>query len=573
MKQVVQSLADGRTEVIDVPAPQARPGHLLVATHASLLSAGTERMLLEFGRAGLLGKIRQQPDKVRQVIDKFRADGLWPTLEAVRSRLAQPVPMGYSNVGTVLDVGAGMTGFEPGDRVVSNGPHAEVVCVPKNLCARVPEAVSDDAAAFTVVGSIALEGLRLARPTLGESFAVIGLGLVGLLAVQLLRANGCRVLGLDFDRDRLALSERFGAETIDLSCVDDPVPHALRFAGGGVDGVLICAATQKNDPAAHAARMCRKRGRIVLVGVCGLELSRADFYEKELSFQVSCSYGPGRYDAAYEQGGRDYPLPFVRWTAQRNFGAVLDLLGSGRLDTAPLVTHCYPIERAIEAYGVLGGGAPSLGILLEYAAAANAALEAASAPDAGGLLARSVSLVAARASVEHAGRIRGSAPVGVGFIGVGEFAVRVLLPAFRAAGADVRCVAGRNGLTAAHAARKFSIPEATTDARRILDDPACAAVVIATRHDSHAEYVRQALEAGKHVFVEKPLAITAEQLDTLEDAFAEAPWRDGSSPLVMVGFNRRFSPHVRKMQELLDGVVEPKSFLYTVNAGAIPAGH
>lgn len=367
MKLILQHLNTGETELADLPCPQVRPGHVLIGTRASLVSAGTERMLLAFGRANLLAKARQQPDKVRDVWTKVRTDGWQPTLDAVRVKLDQPKPLGYCNAGVVLEVGDGVEGVKPGDRVVSNGYHAEVVRVPKNLCAPIPEGVSDEAAAFTVAGAIALQGVCLLQPTLGESIAVMGLGLIGLLTVQLLQAQGCRVLGLDFVPERLRLAQGFGAEVINLSEMEDPAPATLAFTGGrGIDGVAIAAATASHDPVRHAARMCRKRGRLVLTGVTGLELSRADFYEKELTFQVSCSYGPGRYDPDYEEAGQDYPFGFVRWTAQRNFQAVLELLDSGRLDVEPLISHRMAFEQAPRAYDLMASQTPNLGIVLQY---------------------------------------------------------------------------------------------------------------------------------------------------------------------------------------------------------------
>ncbi|MGB4335487.1 MAG: zinc-binding alcohol dehydrogenase, partial [Chromatiaceae bacterium] len=368
-----------------MPAP--RPGHLLLRTTRTLISAGTERMLVDFGKANPLAKARQQPDKVRQVLEKVRTDGLAPTLAAVRNKLEQPLALGYCHVGVVAAVGDdGHAAFAVGDRVVSNGKHAEMVSVPVNLCARIPDTVSDEAAAFTVIGAIALQGIRLVAPTLGEAVVVTGLGLIGLLTVQLLRAQGCRVLGIDLDPAKLALARRFGAETVDLAAGQDPLAVAATFSRGrGVGAVIITAATRSNEPVHQAALMCRQRGRIVLVGVVGLELSRADFYEKELTFQVSCSYGPGRYDPRYEEQGLDYPIGFVRWTEQRNFEAVLDLLAAGRLDVAPLVSHRFALAEAERAYAVVGGAEQSLGILLEYPGG-----------DAARLLARTVRLDGSR---------------------------------------------------------------------------------------------------------------------------------------------------------------------------------
>ena len=560
MKQILQNLSSGETVLEDVPCPRVAPGQLLIRTTRSLVSAGTERMLVDFGKANMLDKARQQPDKVRMVMDKVKTDGLVPTLEAVKSKLDQPLPMGYCNVGTVLEVGAGVSGFEVGDRVASNGKHAEVVCVPSNLCARIPNAVSDEAAAFTVIGAIALQGIRLVQPTLGEAIVVTGLGLIGLVTVQLLRANGCRVLGIDMDPEKLEIARQFGAETVNIAKGEDPVQAANAFSRDrGVDAVLITASTKSSEPVHQAALMSRKRGRIVLVGVTGLELSRADFFEKELTFQVSCSYGPGRYDPRYEEMGQDYPVGFVRWTEQRNFEAILDMLAMGRIETNPLVSHRFPMSKARDAYQVVGGTEPSLGIVLEYPDVAEQADR--------DVRKRTISITRAEGpSGSEAGQ-----PV-IGFIGSGNYATQVLIPAFTKTPAVLRSIASAAGVSGVHAAKKFRIQETTTDSDEIIDNPEINAVVITTRHNSHAKFVCQALAAGKHVFVEKPLALTREQLHQIADAYSSAASR-GSAPVLMVGFNRRFSPQVGKIKDLLDGVREPKSFVMTVNAGAIPADH
>jgi predicted dehydrogenase/threonine dehydrogenase-like Zn-dependent dehydrogenase len=553
MKQVLQQLGTGRTLLAEVPAPAAPRNGLSIATSCSLISAGTERMLVEFGRAGWLEKIRQQPAKVRQVFDKIRTDGLLPTLEAVRSKLDQPLPLGYCNVGVVAAVGAEVDAFSVGDRVVSNGPHAEYVAVPRNLCARIPPGVPDEAAVFTVVGAIGLQGIRLAQPTLGESFVVTGLGLIGLVTVQLLRANGCRVLGIDPDPAKTALARRFGATTVELAQGQDPLVAADAFSRGrGVDGVLITAATKSNEPVTQAARMCRQRGRVVLVGVAGLELDRADFYEKELSLQVSCSYGPGRYDPSYEEQGNDYPYGLVRWTEQRNFEAVLDMMAAGTLDVAPLVSHRFAFDEAPRAYDLLvAEDSPYLGILLRYAERSP-----------GDVPARRVATGAIAAA---------AAPAVVGFIGAGNYAGRVLIPAFARAGAQLAAIASSGGVTAAHHAAKHGFAEAGTDTKALIDDARINTIVIATRHDSHAALARAAIDAGKHVFVEKPLALTQAELDAIESAWRAAPAE--RRPLVMVGFNRRFAPHVVRMKTLLDTVAAPKTFIVTVNAGAVPPDH
>lgn len=524
---------------------------MLIRTSHSLISSGTERMLVEFGKAGLLDKARQQPDKVRMVLDKMRTDGIAATLEAVRSKLDQPLALGYCNVGRVVEAGKGIEGFAPGDRVVSNGPHAEYVCVPRNLCARIPDGVSDESASFTVLAAIGLQGIRLAAPTMGECVAVMGLGMIGLLTVQLLRAQGCRVLGIDPDPRRRELGQHFGAEVVDASDSDAVLAAANAFSRGhGVDAVLVTASTDSNEPMHLAARMSRKRGRVVLVGVAGLELSRADFYEKELSFQVSCSYGPGRYDPAYEQGGQDYPLPYVRWTEQRNFEAVLDLMASGLLDTTPLVTHRFALAAAPAAYALLASPEPSLGIVLEYPYTAAS------------VTARHIPL--SPATPAHT-PTRGSS---IAFIGAGNYAGRVLIPAFKAAGAQLHTVVSRGGVSAVHHGRKHGFTHAGTDVGTVLADPSIHAVVVATRHESHASAVLQALEAGKHVFCEKPLCLNLDELAQIEAAARARP-----AQKLMLGFNRRFAPHIQTIERLLGRIGAPRQFSMVVNAGEIPQEH
>ncbi|WP_349364657.1 MAG: bi-domain-containing oxidoreductase [Roseitalea porphyridii] len=546
MKQILQNLSTGESQLVEAPAPQARQGSLLIDTTASLISTGTERMLVDFGRSGLIAKARGQPDKVRQVLDKVATDGLMSTVDAVRSKLGQPIPLGYCNVGVVRESGADR--FRKGDRVVSNGPHADVVCVPKNLCARIPDNVTDESATFTVVASIGLQGIRLAQPTLGEAFVVTGAGLIGLLTVQMLRSQGCRVLAIDFDPEKLELARSFGAEVCNPAAGENPVEAGLAFSRGqGVDGVIITASTKSNDPIAQAARMCRKRGRIILVGVAGTNLNRADFYEKELSFQVSCSYGPGRYDPQYEEHGHDYPVGFVRWTQKRNFEAVLDLLASGALNVAPLISHRVPFDEAPRAYQLLSTDKTALGILLTYGHASEPRHL------------RSVSLTETPVS--------SSAKAVVGFIGAGNYASRVLIPAFKASGAFLHTIASTGGTNAVVHGRRTGFANATSDTEALIADPDISAVAIVTRHNSHARLTQQALRAGKNVFVEKPLALTYEELDDVKAAYAE------SRKHLMVGFNRRFAPQVQTMKGLLDKVRAPKSFVMVMNAGAIPPDH
>lgn len=556
MKQILQNLGNGDTELAEVPVPLCRPGHVLIQTRASVVSIGTERMLVEFGKANFLEKARQQPDKVRQVLEKVRTDGIGPTMTAVRSKLDQPLPLGYCNAGVVLEVGAGVSGLQAGDRVVSNGPHAQVVVVPENLVAKIPDGptpVSDEAAAFTVLAAIGLQGIRLAQPTLGETFVVTGLGLIGLLTVQLLKAHGCKVIGIDVDAKKCELARRFGAESVDLSAGEDPVAKAMALTQGrGVDGVILAASTKSSEPVHQAALMCRKRGRIVLIGVTGLELSRADFYEKELTFQVSCSYGPGRYDALYEQKGYDYPFGLVRWTEQRNFEAVLAMLAEGRLDIDPLISHRFELAEAETAYQQVAGGNGALGVVLRYPEVSTDELVKRSVP---------LQAAAPASATGHAPRI--------GLIGAGNYTGQVLLPAIQASGAQLQVIASAGGVTGVHHGRKHGFAEATTDTRSLFGRSDVDAVVIATRHDTHAQFLREALEGGKHAFVEKPLAITEDQL-----ADVQATYRSLERSLVVgVGFNRRFAPHVVKMKALLRGVAEPKTFVMTVNAGAIPLDH
>jgi threonine dehydrogenase-like Zn-dependent dehydrogenase len=550
MKQILHNLRDGTTIVENVPIPTVRAGQILVRSLATLISAGTEKMLVDFGNASYINKARQQPEKVREVIDKIQTDGLIETIEAVTSKLDQPLTTGYCNVGIIAEIGSRAGAFSVGQRVVSNGNHAEFVSVPSNLCAPVPDNVSDDQAAFVVLASIGLQGIRLVNPTIGENIVVTGLGLIGLLTVQILRAQGCRVLGIDVDSARLALAKQFGADVVDLANGEDPISAAAAFSRGqGVDAVLITASTRSNEPVSQAARMCRKRGRIVLVGVTGLELSRADFYEKELTFQVSCSYGPGRYDPEYEEKGHDYPIGFVRWTEQRNFEAVLDLMSTKAIDVEPLISHRYSIDSAEEAYKLLSAREPSLGILLEYDSA-----------DGDMESQRSVGLPRPQ-------RIKAAAAV-VGIIGAGNYAGRVLIPAFKKTGASLHTLVSNGGVSGVHYGKKYGFSIAATDPDVVFDHEETNVVVVATRHDSHARYVVKALEAGKHVFVEKPLAITNEELDEIDDARC----RSASSnriPLIMLGFNRRFAPFVQKIKRSVMSRQAPISLVYTCNAGHI----
>jgi predicted dehydrogenase len=542
MKQVLQNLRSGETTVTDVPRPGLGSNDVVIRTRRTLISAGTERMLVEFGKAGLIGKARSQPDKVKQVLDKIKTDGLMPTLEAVFNRLDEPLPLGYCNAGVVEEVGSKVTEFKPGDRVISNGPHAEFVCVPQTLCAKIPDNVSDDQAAFTVLSSIGLQGIRLLQPNLGDRVVVIGLGLIGLVAVQLLRSSGCAVLGVDLNPERLALAEKFGAITVNAAS-GDPITAAMSWTNGkGVDAALVTAATKSDEPMHQAAEMCRKRGRIIMIGNAGLNLRHSDFYEKELSFQLSCSYGPGRYDESYEQGGQDYPYGFVRWTEQRNMQAILEAISSGMLKVDELITHHFPLDVAPEAYEKVSNDRSALGVILEYGEKADD-----------------------RRVIETATHVSDPAKPVLGVIGAGNFTKVTLMPALAKAGAELAWIANLRGPGSAHLAGKFNAARATTDYKQVLADPAVQAVMITVRNQIHTSFAIEALQAGKHVFVEKPLAINANQLAQLVEAYRQAGDRQ-----LMVGFNRRFSPHIVKMKELLAGRSEPLAMSMTVNAGPIP---
>jgi predicted dehydrogenase/threonine dehydrogenase-like Zn-dependent dehydrogenase len=553
MKQILQDMAKGGTTVTTSPAPSLSSNTINIATKVSLISAGTERMLVDFGKSSMIDKARQQPDKVKMVLEKVKTDGLATTVEAVQSKLAQPIPLGYCNVGVVVEAGKNVDGLKAGDRVVSNGSHADIVRVPKNLCAKIPDNVDDEAAAFTVIASIGLQGIRLAAPTIGESIVVTGVGLIGLLTVQMLRAHGCRVLAIDYDQAKLELAKQFGADICNPGNGEDPVAAGMAFSRGkGADAVIITASTKSNDPVTQAARMSRKRGRIILVGVTGLELSRADFYEKELTFQVSCSYGPGRYDANYEDKGQDYPYAFVRWTEQRNFEAILDMMASGQLDVSPLISHRFKFEDAPAAYDLLTSDKSALGILLQYESQVESRLQS------------TVKL--------HDNTTFNPQKAVMSFIGAGNYASRMLIPAFKAAGAQFNSIVTSGGVNGVIHGDKAGFAEASTDIDNMLADQQTNTVAIVTRHNTHARYVTQALQAGKHVFVEKPLAITLDELTEVANAYRDMH-EQGHKLHLMVGFNRRFSPQIQKMKTLLDSVNEPKSFMLTMNAGAIPPDH
>lgn len=541
MKQIIQDLKSGATILEEVPVPQVKSGYVLVQTTRSLVSLGTERMLVEFGKANLIDKARQQPDKVKQVLDKIKTDGLQPTLEAVFNKLGQPLPLGYCNVGRVVAVGRGVTEFKVGDRVASNGNHAEFVCVPQNLTAKIPDNVSDEEAAFTVIGSIGLQGIRNLNPQLGETIVVVGLGLIGLVVIQLLKANGCRVIGTDFDQQKVDMANAMGVTAINPGKGVDPVKFVQEQTGGiGADGVIITASAKTDDVIHQCCEVTRKRGRIILVGVIGLNLRRDDFYKKELTFQVSCSYGAGRYDEEYENKGHDYPLPYVRWTEKRNFETILGAIASGGLDVKQLITEQVALADYEQIYGDMRKRG-SIASILVY-------------PE--------------EQSINRVVRIDGKDFVAgtgkIGIIGAGNYTSSMVVPCLQKAGAQIKYIASAGGLNAKVLAKKAGAECATSDYREILADPEVSLVIVTTRHNLHASMVLEVLKAGKSVFVEKPLCLNRDELAEIEAACKAAP----AGVTLTVGFNRRFSPFAQKLKNMVGDT--PKNIVATMNAGFIP---
>lgn len=540
MKQIIQDLKSGATILEEVPVPQVKSGYVLIQTSRTLVSLGTERMLVEFGKANLIDKARQQPDRVKQVLDKIRTDGLQPTLEAVFNKLGQPLPLGYCNVGRVVAVGKGVNEFRVGDRVASNGNHAEFVCVPKNLVARIPDNVSDDEATFTVIGSIGLEGIRLLKPELGETVVVVGLGLIGLVVAQLLKANGCRVIGVDFDQQKIDLAAAKGIIAINAAQGVNPVQFVEELTGGvGADGVIITASSKSNDVIHQACEMSRKRGRIILVGVIGMNMRRDDFYKKELSFQVSCSYGAGRYDEEYENKGHDYPLAYVRWTEKRNFETILQAIASGLLDVKSLITETVDLDDYKAIYGDMHKRG-SIASILKFSAhpPMNRVVEV-------------------TGSSFKAGQGK------IGIIGAGNYTSSMVIPCLVKAKALIKYIASAQGLNAKILAKKANVTLATSDYTEILKDDEVDLVVITTRHNLHAPITTEALKAGKSVFVEKPLCLNDNELCEILTAYKQAP----AGVTLTVGFNRRFSPYAVKLKQLCgEG---PKNIVATMNAGFI----
>jgi len=551
MKQVLQNRKTGRPFVGEVPVPALQHGRVLVRTVASLISAGTERMAVEMVSKGLVNEARQRPDLVKAVVSKVKTDGLLNTFASVRDKMAASTTLGYSASGIVTAVAEDVSDFQVGDRVACAGvgfaSHAEVLSVPKNLCVHLPPNVGFDDGAFGTLGAIGLQGVRLAEPTLGESIVVIGLGLVGQLTVQLLKANGCRVFGVDLDPERMRLAVKSGADAAAVSSDDTARQIDTWTHGHGADAVLITAATDSNQPVELAAKISRVKGRVVIVGMTGLDIPRQPFYMRELSLTISMSYGPGRYDPDYEERGNDYPFGYVRWTEKRNIEAFLELIGSGSVKLNQLISHRFPIDQAERAYQLISGESsePYLGVVLNYD------------PD---------SQVTSRVGLQSS-RVRSDSAITLGVIGAGGYVPAMLLPHFKAAEVNFKSIATASGVSAHDVGKRFGFQYAVSNAEEVLDDSHINLVVIGTRHDSHAELARKALLANKHVFVEKPLALNDEELEGVLNAAS------ASAGLLMVGFNRRFSPLALQARDFFAGRSGPLSISYRVNAGRVPNEH
>lgn len=545
MKQILQDNSTGVVSVHEVPPPSVQRGRILVRNAASVISAGTEKLTVDSGKQSLLQKAKERPDLVKQVIDKALTEGIASTYAAVKGKLDAKTALGYSSAGTVVGVGEGVSGFSVGDRVACAGvgyaSHAEVVSVPQNLAVRLPDAVSFEEGAFGTLGAIALQGVRLTEPTLGESFVVMGLGLLGQITVQLLKANGCRVFGIDLDESKFSLAKENG---VDDCGTPDRAKEAVDTwsRGRGADAVLITAGTPSNDPIKLAGEISRMKGRVVVVGMVGMDVPRGPYFSKELTLQISMSYGPGRYDANYEERGQDYPFGHVRWTEGRNIEAFLDLIANKRVDVERLITHRFDVDRGEDAYKLISGETkePYLGIVLKYDQEAEVATRVA------------MPMAAAK-----------DARVRVGMIGAGGYASGMLLPKLRAEGVEFHAIASSTGLTARNVGRQFGFAECVSNADEVIEDTDTNLIVIASRHETHAEFAKKALDAGRHVFLEKPLAMNDGELDSV---IASA---EGSAGSLMVGFNRRFSPLAREAKAFFGK--GPLSILYRVNAGRIPA--
>ena len=556
MKAVLQNVKTGTISVDEIPAPMCRAGSVLVRNVCSLVSAGTEKAILEFSKSNYLQKARQRPDLVRKVLHRARNEGIWQTYQVVSNLIDQPIALGYSSAGVAVEVGDGVTGIVVGQRVACAGlfvaTHSEMVTVPANLLTPIPDGVGFDEAAFVTLGAIAMQGVRLASLELGEQVVIYGLGLVGMLVAQLAVAAGCRAIGVDVDDARLARARALGIDA--LAAGPGLAPKVLELTGGfGADKVLVCAATSSNDPIEAVPALTRQKGVLVVIGDVKMDIPRRAYYDKEIDIRISRSYGPGRYDPSYEDAGIDYPYAYVRWTENRNMSSFLDLVARRRVDVASLVTHRFGIDEALRAYETIDGPAkaPHLGILIRYAPDDVAPVAVAAAP-----------------APPRSSRPSSASGTRLGLIGAGNFAKALLLPAFRAQpGVSLQSVCSASGVSAAAVAKTHG-GRAVSAAADVIDDPDVDLVVIATRHGSHAEYVVRALSAGKSVYVEKPLALTDDELQQIQAAH-QAQVKSGRQPFLMVGYNRRFSPLAVSLRDIFSRQSEPLAMVYRVNAGAV----
>jgi predicted dehydrogenase/threonine dehydrogenase-like Zn-dependent dehydrogenase len=578
MKQLLQDLKTGNTYVEDIPIPTPQEGQALVRNTVSLVSAGTERMLVEFAEKSLLGKARSRPDLVRQVIDKARREGLLTTIEAAFNRLDQPMKLGYSSAGIITALGENMPGYKVGQRVACAGggyaTHAEYICVPKNLITPIPDHVDFDSAAFATLGAIALHGFRLAETQLGDKIAIIGLGLLGLLTVGIAKAAGCQVFGVDLDPQRVALANKIGATAVERQYAENSINSFTK--GNGFDSIFICADTSSSDPIELAGAIARDRAKIIAIGAVGLNIPRKIYYEKELSFINSRSYGPGRYDPKYEEAGMDYPIGYVRWTEGRNLGAVIELIADGAIDISQLVTHRFPISDAPSAYDLITGKTQEkfLGVLITY-------------PDQEPSLTASYHEKQEVKSLQEMIKIpdiNQPEEIRLGVLGAGNFATAMMLPAVRKI-PDISLIgiASSSGMSAHYAAKKFGFQSAESDSQRIIEDERINTVAILTRHHNHKDQLLSALSHGKNVFCEKPLAINREDLNEIEEVFInnvmfedsskQKPNQKNLKPYLTIGFNRRFAPLSIRLKSFLKMRSEPLIAHYRVNAGYIPLNH
>lgn len=543
MKQIVQSLKTGSTEIIEFPVPKIKPGHILIQSTYSLVSIGTERSTVTGTKQSLISRAKKNPEKILKLLELVKNNGIKKTISSISNQIDQFFPLGYCNSGIVIEVGDNINDIKIGDRVVSNGPHAEIVSVPRNLVCKIPKVVSEKHASFTVIGAIALQGIRLCKPTIGEYIVVIGLGLVGIMTVQILKANGCRVIGVDIDQKKCDLAASYGAKTINSKNVSDIDKLIYNLTSSGADGVIITASNSDNKIISDAARMSRKRGRIILVGVVGLSIDRSEFFKKELTFQVSASYGPGRYDDNYELKGIDYPKPYVRWTENRNFESILNLMEDGLLNVENLISQEIELDNFKEIYNSISN-TDSIGSIIKY--------------PVNNTIKKNISKIIFKKHIcdKKTGVL--------GFIGAGGFTENYILPLLKQTNGIFKGISSSTGFTSTNLAKKFNFNYSTSNYMDILNDTEIDTVLITTQHDTHSKFIIEALNFNKNVFVEKPLAITDSQLDSVISAFEK-----NKTNSLTIGFNRRFSPHMLAIKESLI-TKDPISISITINAGFIP---